>query len=195
MKSTAVAELLEGAIQAFGTILQHFQGPVLVLPGRLHLVNRVPFCSKKHVAISGLLHHNVPRVLERLVHIGQAIQCRHRSLIQIVHFTVRFRILLVRGAHAFPAIENPLQCPQIFFCDIDELLPGPVSSFFFFFFLFLLLFLSLLSFLFFPWKMYLYARGREKQRKCGALFFLAVVEARRACSPSLPSRVRAACSR
>ena len=32
VKSTAVAELPEGAIQAFGTILQHFQGPVLMLP-------------------------------------------------------------------------------------------------------------------------------------------------------------------
>ena len=31
MKSTAVVELLEFVIQAFGTILQHFQGPVLML--------------------------------------------------------------------------------------------------------------------------------------------------------------------
>ena len=44
----------------------------------LELVHRVLLRSKQHVAFSRLLQHNVPRVLERLVHLGQTIQCCHR---------------------------------------------------------------------------------------------------------------------
>ena len=63
--------------------------------------------------------------------------CCHRSLIQVVHLVVRFRILLVREPQgACPAVENSLQCPQFFFCDIDELFPGPVSSFIYYFLFF-----------------------------------------------------------
>ena len=155
-KSTAVAEIPEGTVRALAAIFKCVQGMVLVLLCRLQLVDRVLLRSEHNVAISRLLHHNVPRVLERFVHLGQTIQCHH-SLIQVVHLVVRFRILLVRGAQAtFPAVENPLQCPQIFFCNIDDFslglsLPLSFSFLFFFHFLFFFLrFLFLLSFLFFP---------------------------------------------
>ena len=68
-KSTAVAEIPEGTVRALAAIFKCVQGMVLVLLCRLQLVDRVLLRSEHNVAISRLLHHNVPRVLERFVHL------------------------------------------------------------------------------------------------------------------------------
>ena len=154
VKSTAVVELPEGAIQNFATALQLIQNADLVLLGRLHLVNCVFFCSKQQVAFGRLLPTKAresPNVSYNSARRSSAATVFDSN--RTLHCSLR-NSSCMWSSRCFFCCREPLSCPQIHFCDIHQRLPGPVSSFISFLFLFLFfisfLFLSLLSFLFFP---------------------------------------------
>ena len=81
-------------------VADHVHAPPPACPPRLPPKQITSFCSR-------LVYHDVPRVLERLVHLGQTIQCCHRSLIQVVHLVVRLGVSLVCAAYdPFPIVEE-----------------------------------------------------------------------------------------